>query len=89
MTNEEYKAREERMYSVVRAISVKALNVLTNGKTLINKGFDDCSEGFRYQKHLFNVGYGFSDLTDLVEELGKVLFELEIEYKHGDKHERT
>lgn len=89
MTNEEYKDREERMYSVVQTISTKALDVLKNGEIPVNKGYDDCSEVFRYQKHLFNVGYGFSDLTDLVEELGKVLFELEIEYKHGDKHERT
>lgn len=85
MTNEEYKEREERMYSVVQAISGKTLNVLKNGRSIINVAYDDCSEGFRYQKHLFNVGYGFSDLTDLVEELGKVLFELEIEYKQNHK----
>ena len=57
MTNEEYKDREERMYSVVQTISTKALDVLKNGEILINKGYDDCSEVFRYQKHLFNVGY--------------------------------
>nr|DAM43717.1 MAG TPA: hypothetical protein [Caudoviricetes sp.] len=85
MTNEEYKEREERMYSVVQAISGKTLNVLKNGRSIINVAYDDCSEVFRYQKHLFNVGYGFSDLTDLVEELGKVLFELEIEYKQNHK----
>lgn len=85
MTNEEYKEREERMYSVVQAISGKTLNVLKNGRSIINVAYDDCSEAFRYQKHLFNVGYGFSDLTDLVEELGKVLFELEIEYKQNHK----
>lgn len=93
MTDREFEDRERLLYEIVQFIVERATCIALGGRNYMDLTYRDDTRINRYRKHLDCVGYGLSDLWDLIKKLRDVLSELEIEYdqqpKEGDKHERS
>jgi hypothetical protein len=85
MTDRECEEREQKLYEIVQAIMERAMCISVGDRNFINRAYKDDTRMTLYSKHLDGVGYGLSDLWDLIKELRNTLSNLEIEYDQQPK----